>query len=166
MELVTLTVLLGGGGVLVALWAPAPDAFEPEGRSGRPALVDNRVVVPVGGIVRLQTTAADVIHSWAVPAFGVKLDAVPGRLNETWFKVLRPGIYYGMCSELCGGNHNYMPIAVEAISKEKFAEWVAKARKNEDFEQIEGKPAKASVKPDAKTPSQTKKLAASKTAAQ
>ena len=128
--------------------------------------VDNRLVVPVGAVVRLQTTAADVIHSWAVPAFGVKLDAVPGRLNETWFKVLRPGIYYGMCSELCGGNHNYMPIAVEAVSKEKFAEWVAKARKNEDFEQIEGKPAKASVTPDAKTPAQGKKLAASSTSAQ
>ena len=122
--------------------------------------VDNRLIVPVGSVVRLQTTAADVIHSWAVPAFGVKLDAIPGRLNETWFKALRTGVYYGMCSELCGGSHAYMPIAVEVVSKEDFAAWVAKSRKNEDFEQIEGKPAKASVTPDKTNSKKIKTVAA------
>lgn len=90
--------------------------------------VDNRVVVPVDTTVRVQVTAGDVIHSWAVPSFGVKKDAVPGRLNETWFKVEKEGVYYGQCSEICGVNHGFMPIAVEAVSKEKFAEWVAKAK--------------------------------------
>jgi cytochrome c oxidase subunit 2 len=90
--------------------------------------VDNRVVVPVNTVVRVQVTAGDVIHSWAMPAFGVKKDAVPGRLNETWFKVDKEGVYYGQCSEICGINHGFMPIAVEAVSKEKFAEWVAKAK--------------------------------------
>ncbi|PWC56369.1 cytochrome c oxidase subunit II [Azospirillum sp. TSO22-1] len=90
--------------------------------------VDNRVVVPVNTVVRVQLTAGDVIHAWALPAFGVKKDAVPGRLNETWFKVEKEGVYYGQCSEICGTNHGFMPIAVEAMSKEKFAEWVAKAK--------------------------------------
>ncbi|HYG91047.1 MAG TPA: cytochrome c oxidase subunit II [Azospirillum sp.] len=90
--------------------------------------VDNRVMVPVDTTVRVQVTAGDVIHAWALPAFGVKKDAVPGRLNETWFKVEKEGVYYGQCSEICGTNHGFMPIAVEAVSKEKFAEWVAKAK--------------------------------------
>ena len=90
--------------------------------------VDNRVVVPVNTTVRMQLTAGDVIHAWALPAFGVKKDAVPGRLNETWFKVEKEGVYYGQCSEICGTNHGFMPIAVEAVSKEKFDEWVAKAK--------------------------------------
>lgn len=90
--------------------------------------VDNRVVVPVGTVVRVQLTAGDVIHAWALPAFGVKKDAVPGRLNETWFKVEKEGVYYGQCSEICGTNHGFMPIAVEAMSKDRFAEWVAKAK--------------------------------------
>ena len=90
--------------------------------------VDNRVVVPVNTTVRMQLTAGDVIHAWALPAFGVKKDAVPGRLNETWFKVEKEGVYYGQCSEICGTNPGFMPIAVEAVSKEKFDEWVAKAK--------------------------------------
>ena len=91
---------------------------------------DNRVVVPVDTIVRVQVTAADVLHSWAMPAFGVKIDAVPGRLNETWFgPVKREGVYYGQCSELCGIRHGFMPIAVEVVSQSKFKEWVAKAQK-------------------------------------
>jgi cytochrome c oxidase subunit II len=85
---------------------------------------DNHILVPVNTKVRLLTTANDVIHSWAMPSFGVKLDAVPGRINETWFQVLREGTYYGQCSELCGNNHGYMPIVVEAVSKEKFDAWV------------------------------------------
>ncbi|RJF83674.1 cytochrome c oxidase subunit II [Azospirillum cavernae] len=90
--------------------------------------VDNRVVVPVNATVRLLVTAGDVIHSWALPAFGVKKDGMPGRINETWFKAEREGVYYGQCSEICGTNHGYMPIAVEVVSKEKFDAWVAKAK--------------------------------------
>ena len=94
---------------------------------GEPRLlaVDERMVVPVNKNVKLIITAADVIHSWGIPAFWVKLDAVPGRLNETWFRAERPGIYYGQCFELCGARHAYMPIAVEVVSEEQFAAWVA-----------------------------------------
>jgi cytochrome c oxidase subunit 2 len=87
--------------------------------------VDNRMVVPAGAVVKVITTSDDVIHSFAVPAFWVKMDAVPGRLNETWFKVDRPGLYYGQCSELCGARHGYMPIAVEVVTKAQFAQWIA-----------------------------------------
>jgi cytochrome c oxidase subunit 2 len=86
--------------------------------------VDNRVVLPVGVPIRLQTTSADVIHSWAIPAFWIKLDAVPGRLNETSFTIEKPGIYFGQCSELCGPKHGYMPIAVEAVPLDVFNKWV------------------------------------------
>jgi cytochrome c oxidase subunit 2 len=89
---------------------------------------DNAVVVPVNQTVRVQVTATDVLHSWAVPAFGVKRDAVPGRLNETWFKVEKEGTYYGQCSELCGINHGFMPIQVRVVSRQKFDEWVASKR--------------------------------------
>jgi cytochrome c oxidase subunit 2 len=87
--------------------------------------VDNRMVVPAGAVVKVITTSDDVIHSFAVPAFWVKMDAVPGRLNETWFKVDRPGLYYGQCSELCGARHSGMPIAVEVVTRPQFAQWVA-----------------------------------------
>jgi cytochrome c oxidase subunit 2 len=90
---------------------------------------DNAVVVPVETTIRLLLTANDVIHAWAVPAFGVKMDAVPGRLNETWFRVNKEGTYYGQCSELCGANHGYMPIMVKAVSKDAFAAWVEQAKK-------------------------------------
>lgn len=91
-----------------------------------PALlaVDNRMVVPVGVPIRLQTTAEDVIHAFAVPALWFKLDAVPGRLNEKTLTITKPGVYYGQCSELCGARHGFMPIAVEALPPEKFAAWV------------------------------------------
>jgi cytochrome c oxidase subunit 2 len=75
--------------------------------------------------VKLIVTSADVIHSWGIPAFWVKMDAVPGRLNETWFKTDRPGVYYGQCFELCGSRHAYMPIAVEVVPQAQFAAWVA-----------------------------------------
>ncbi|HEX8579769.1 MAG TPA: cytochrome c oxidase subunit II [Allosphingosinicella sp.] len=96
-------------------------------RRGEPRLlaVDERVVVPVGATVKVIVTSADVIHSWGVPAFWVKMDAVPGRLNETWFKTDRPGVYYGQCFELCGARHAYMPIAVEVVPQAQFAAWVA-----------------------------------------
>jgi len=91
--------------------------------------VDNQVVVPVDTNIRLLLTSEDVLHAWAVPAFGVKMDTVPGRLNETWMRIERPGTYYGQCSELCGVNHGFMPIAVRAVSKEEFQVWVEEARK-------------------------------------
>jgi len=86
--------------------------------------VDNRVVVPVDTTVRLLITGADVIHAFAVPALGVKRDAVPGRLNESWFKAEKIGTYYGQCSELCGVGHGFMPIVIDVVSKEDFAKWV------------------------------------------
>lgn len=89
---------------------------------------DNEVVLPAGVPIRIQMTADDVIHSWAVPAFGIKTDAVPGRLNETWVKITTPGIYYGQCSELCGVNHGFMPIMVRAVPPEQFHAWVDEAR--------------------------------------
>lgn len=91
--------------------------------------VDNRVVLPVGTNIRILMTAADVIHAWRIPAFGVMKDAVPGKLGETWVRIDKEGVYYGQCSELCGVNHAYMPIAVEAVSKQKFAAWVEEAKK-------------------------------------
>lgn len=100
--------------------------------------VDKRMVVPVGAYVRMQVTAAptDVIHSFAMPSFGLKLDAVPGRLNETWFRATRAGVFYGQCSELCGAGHGYMPIAIEVMPKEKYDAWVAKALANDEYEKI------------------------------
>ncbi len=91
--------------------------------------VDNRIVVPINKTVRVIVTADDVIHAWAVPAFGVKIDAVPGRLNETWFRAERLGIYYGQCSELCGTNHGFMPIRVDVVSEREFAGWIKSAKK-------------------------------------
>ena len=91
--------------------------------------VDNVVVVPVNKVVKVQTTGADVIHSWAVPAFGVKMDAVPGRINETWFKATKEGTYYGECSELCGARHAYMPIEVKVVSEKAYEAWLAGAKK-------------------------------------
>ncbi|MEM9999537.1 MAG: cytochrome c oxidase subunit II [Pseudomonadota bacterium] len=90
--------------------------------------VDNEIVVPVDTTVRLLVTASDVLHSWAMPAFGVKMDAVPGRLNETWFHVETEGLYYGQCSELCGKDHAYMPIAVRVVSQEDYNSWLVVAR--------------------------------------
>jgi cytochrome c oxidase subunit II len=83
------------------------------------------LIVPVNQVVRVQLTAEDVIHSWSVPAFGVKIDAVPGRLNQTWFKAEKIGTYYGQCSQLCGVNHSYMPIEVKVVSQPDFDAWVA-----------------------------------------
>ncbi|MEM1267997.1 MAG: cytochrome c oxidase subunit II [Pseudomonadota bacterium] len=85
---------------------------------------DQAMVVPVNKIVRLQVTAGDVIHAWKIPAFGVHMDGIPGRLNETWFMAEQEGIYFGQCSELCGINHSYMPITVKVVSEEAYANWV------------------------------------------
>jgi cytochrome c oxidase subunit II len=92
--------------------------------------VDNEMVVPVNKIVRVQVTGADVIHSFAVPSFGIKIDAVPGRLNETWFKANREGMFYGQCSELCGKNHAFMPIVVHVVSDQEFMAWVDAKKKS------------------------------------
>jgi len=102
--------------------------------------------VPVGAVVRVQIASNDVIHSWSIPSFGIKTDAVPGRLNETWFKVEQPGTYYGECSQLCGNGHGFMPIMVQAVSKPDFDAWVAKAK----AAQAGGKPAATQL---AQTPS-------------
>jgi len=88
--------------------------------------VDNEMVVPVDKVVRIQTTGADVIHSFAVPAFGIKIDAIPGRLNETWFKATKEGTYYGQCSELCGKDHAFMPIVVRVVKDQEYADWKKK----------------------------------------
>jgi cytochrome c oxidase subunit II len=104
---------------------------EGERKAGQPRLlaVDNDMVVPVNKTVRVITTGSDVIHAFAVPSFGIKIDAIPGRLNETWFKATREGIYYGQCSELCGKDHAYMPIAVRVVSEQAFAAWVEESKK-------------------------------------
>jgi cytochrome c oxidase subunit 2 len=91
--------------------------------------VDNDLVVPVNKTVRVITTGADVIHAFAVPAFGIKIDSIPGRINETWFKATREGVFYGQCSELCGKDHAFMPIAVRVVSEEAFAAWIDEAKK-------------------------------------
>jgi cytochrome c oxidase subunit 2 len=91
--------------------------------------VDNEVVVPINKVVRVQVIGADVIHAFAVPSFGIKIDAVPGRLNETWFKAEREGVYYGQCSELCGKDHAFMPIAVRVVKEADFNAWVEQAKK-------------------------------------
>ena len=90
--------------------------------------VDHEVVVPVNKVVKVLITANDVLHAWALPSFGVKRDAVPGRINETWFKAEKVGTYYGQCSELCGIKHAFMPITVKVVSEEDYAEWLASAK--------------------------------------
>jgi cytochrome c oxidase subunit II len=104
---------------------------------------DNRVVVPIDATVKVLLAAEDVIHAFAMPAFGVKEDAVPGRLNETWFKATKEGVYYGQCSELCGNGHAYMPIVIEVVSKAKFDEWVKEAQSK--FAKVDGTPPAADV---------------------
>jgi cytochrome c oxidase subunit II len=91
--------------------------------------VDNPIVVPVNKVVRMHVIGSDVIHAWTVPSFGVKIDAIPGRLNETWFKATREGVYYGQCSELCGKDHAFMPIEVRVLSEQAYATWLADAKR-------------------------------------
>jgi cytochrome c oxidase subunit 2 len=106
-------------------------ANEDADKKGEPHLlgVDNAITVPVNKVVEVITNGADVIHSWAVPQFGVKMDAVPGRLNHTWFKATKIGTYYGECSELCGARHAFMPIEVHVVSDADYAAWLAGAKK-------------------------------------
>lgn len=105
---------------------------EDRGEYPRLLAVDNEVVVPVNTTVRVLVTAGDVLHAFALPAFGVKVDAVPGRLNETWFNATREGIFYGQCSELCGKDHAFMPIGIRVVSQEQYDVWRAQAQANLD----------------------------------
>jgi cytochrome c oxidase subunit II len=100
-------------------------------KPGQPRLltVDNEMVVPVNKVVHVLTTGSDVIHSFAVPSFGIKIDAIPGRLNETWFKAEREGTYHGQCSELCGKDHAFMPIVVRVVNDKEYTAWVEQAKK-------------------------------------
>jgi len=104
---------------------------------GQPRLLatDTKVVVPVNKVIKVLITSADVNHAWAVPAFGVKRDAIKGRINETWFKAEKEGIYYGQCSELCGIKHAFMPIEVHVVSEEKYASWLVDAKKKYAMEE-------------------------------
>ena len=111
-----------------AFMVQSEDELEEDKPYKRMLTTDTKVVVPVNKIVRMQVTAADVLHSWAIPAFGVKTDAVPGRLNETWFKAEKTGIFYGMCSELCGVNHQSMPIEIHVVTQEEFEVWIEEAK--------------------------------------
>ena len=113
------------------------DSLLAEDKKPRLLGVDNELVVPVNKVVVVQVTGADVIHSFAVPAFGIKIDAIPGRLNETWFKATKTGMFYGQCSELCGRDHAFMPIAVRVVSDQDFAAWVESAKKK--FAALPGK---------------------------
>ncbi len=88
--------------------------------------VDNRLVLPVETNIRVLITSADVLHSWAIPSLGIKKDSIPGRLNETWLRINQEGVYYGQCSEICGSGHGFMPIAIEAVSRQKYIQWVNK----------------------------------------
>jgi cytochrome c oxidase subunit 2 len=102
-----------------------------ERKADQPRLlaVDNELVVPVNKVIRVQVIGSDVIHAFAVPSFGIKIDAIPGRLNETWFKATREGVYYGQCSELCGRDHAFMPIAVRVVSDRDYTAWLDQAKK-------------------------------------
>ena len=104
---------------------------EDELKDGQPRLLatDNNIVVPVNKVVRVIVTASDVIHDFAMPSFGLKIDAIPGRANETWFKATRTGMFYGQCSELCGIRHAFMPISIKVVTEEEFKLWVIKAKK-------------------------------------
>ncbi|MAZ02965.1 MAG: cytochrome c oxidase subunit II [Sneathiella sp.] len=103
---------------------------EDELKPGQPRLLttDNAIVLPIDTNIRVLVTAEDVLHSWAMPSLGVKMDAVPGRLNETWMRIDKEGMYYGQCSELCGARHGFMPIMIRAVSKEDYDKWLVEAK--------------------------------------
>jgi cytochrome c oxidase subunit 2 len=117
----------GGGFGFDSLMLSREDAQ----KSNQPALlaVDNELVLPAGKTILVQVVGGDVIHNFAVPSFGIRIDAIPGRLNQTWFKTDKEGIYYGQCSRLCGANHAFMPIAVRIVSPERYAAWLVEAKK-------------------------------------
>lgn len=137
---------------------------EGELKDGQPRLLatDNPIVLPVDTNIKILITAADVIHSWAVPAFGIKTDAVPGRTNETWVRIDKEGTFYGQCSELCGQNHGFMPIEVKAVSKAAFAEWVAKQGGKMPQKEIPSAEVPKTAVPEAKETELTKDTAGEK----
>lgn len=112
------------GGISFDSYMLKDDELDPAKEQKRLLSTDNPIVLPVDTDIQILVTAADVIHSWAVPSLGIKTDAVPGRNNETWVRIEKPGTYYGECSELCGKDHAFMPIEVKAVTKEDFANWV------------------------------------------
>jgi cytochrome c oxidase subunit II len=125
-----------GGFAFDSNMVPEKEAHE---KGMRPLLdVDNRLVVPTNTNVRVLIAGTDVMHSWFIPSFGVQMYAHPGHLNETWFNVTQEGVFYGQCNQICGVNHAFMPIAVEAVSKDKFDQWVADAKKK--FAKADGTP--------------------------
>jgi len=109
--------------------------------------VDNEMVVPVNKVVHVLVTGADVIHSFSVPSFGIKIDAIPGRLNETWFKAEREGMYYGQCSQLCGRDHAFMPIAVRVVSEKDYTAWLDQAKKKYADDNVASPNAVAAAEP-------------------
>lgn len=117
-----------GGGFSFDQFMKTDADLKPEDGDVRLLSVDNEAVVPVGEVIKLQVIASDVIHSFTIPAFTVRIDAVPGRLNETWFKAEKEGVFYGQCSKICGKDHAFMPTAIRVVSKEKYAEWLVEAK--------------------------------------
>jgi cytochrome c oxidase subunit 2 len=117
------------GGIQFSSMIVPEEKLAQDQRSLRLLAVDQYVVLPVNTVIRIQITASDVVHSWGVQSLGVKKDAVPGRLNETWTRIEREGTYYGDCYELCGRNHAFMPIGIEVVSRERFNAWVEDARR-------------------------------------
>jgi cytochrome c oxidase subunit 2 len=117
-----------GGGFSFDQFMKTDAELKPEEGDVRLLSVDNEAVVPVGEVIKLQVIASDVIHSFTIPAFTVRIDAVPGRLNETWFKAEKEGVFYGQCSKICGKDHAYMPTAIRVVSKEKYEEWLVEAK--------------------------------------
>jgi len=115
-------------GIAFSSYMIADKDIDPAKGEQRLLSTDNKIVLPVDTNIAVQVTAGDVIHSWAVPSLGVKIDAVPGRLNETWLRIKKPGTYFGQCSELCGKDHAFMPIEITAVPKDEFAQWVVKAK--------------------------------------
>jgi cytochrome c oxidase subunit II len=130
--------------------AQQADAAPFRQKTGQPRLfaVDNEIALPVNKVVHVLVTANDVIHSWAIPSFGTKADAVPGRITATWFKATQPGVYYGQCSELCGKDHAFMPIAVRVVSEQVFNDWIV-AAKERDWRKARGILRAATEKPSA-----------------
>lgn len=120
-------------------------------KAGQPRLlsVDNEMVVPVNKVVKVETTGADVIHAFAIPSFGIKIDAIPGRINTTWFKAERVGVYYGQCSELCGRGHDEMPIAIRVVSDQDYAAWLADAKKKFAVDDSATRPMRTAAEPAA-----------------
>jgi cytochrome c oxidase subunit II len=118
-----------GGGFSFESYLKPDDQLKPENGDMRLLSVDNEVVLPAHKNIVLQVTAADVIHSFVIQSFGIRIDAVPGRLNETWFNADREGVYYGQCSKLCGKDHAFMPIVFRIVSDEKYQAWLADAKK-------------------------------------